>query len=277
MRMEFGKSMVIGQYYPVSSPVHCLDPRVKILLTLLLTVMVFFLDWILASLFLFFLLLVIASVAHLPARKLLSGLKPVLFLLILTGFLNLLFIKGKPLWSSGPLTVSKEGVYFTLLMVGRVMTLVLATTLLTLTTSPVEFTDGLERLLRPLSFMKVPAHDLAMMMSIALRFIPILLEEGDRIRKAQLSRGADLSSKVMVFRLKQLLPLLVPLFLSTLRRADDLAVAMEARGYAGGEGRTRMKELLLTWKDLLAIALTGGVFLLLVLLPSLFPQVVLLQ
>jgi energy-coupling factor transport system permease protein len=187
--------------------------------------------------------LAIVQLAHLPIRYMFRGLRPLLFLIVLTMLLHLFMTEGRVLTYLGPLKITYEGLNRGLLMTTRLVLLVLVTSLLTLSTSPISLTDGIERLLKPFARFKVPAHELAMMMTIALRFIPTLLEETDRIMKAQMARGADFESGNLVQRAKNLVPLLVPLFVSAFRRADELVTAMEARCYRGGEGRTKFRPL----------------------------------
>lgn len=250
------KDLTIGQYLPIESPVHRLDPRTKILLTLVFLTAVFFVPdfrgyYILTA---FTILAILA--ARLPIRFVLRGLRPVVFLLLITVILNFFLTPGEPLWKIGPLTATREGVRQGLLMGYRLLLLIVTASLLTLTTSPISLTDGLERLLRPFQRFGVPAHELAMMMTIALRFIPTLTDEADRILKAQMARGADFGSGNVLNRAKALIPLLVPLFVSAFRRADELATAMESRCYRGGEGRSRMKQLRVGFGDAVAVLVT---------------------
>jgi energy-coupling factor transport system permease protein len=182
-----------------------------------------------------------------------KGLKPIFILLIITGLLNIFMIQGKTLWFTyGFINIYKEGVYTGTFMMLRLVFLIVGTSILTLTTSPIELTDGIEKLLNPFKKIGMPAHELAMMMTIALRFIPTLIDETDKIMKAQMARGADFETGNIFARAKNLIPLLVPLFISSFRRADELAMAMEARCYRGGEGRTRMKQLKMTYRDFTA-------------------------
>jgi energy-coupling factor transport system permease protein len=190
-------------------------------------------------------------------KYMLRGLRPLIVIIMLTFVLNLFMVKGRVIYEVGPLNVTYEGLYQGAFMVLRLVLLIVGTSLLTLTTSPITLTDGIESLLKPFSKVGVPAHELAMMMTIALRFIPTLMEETDKIMKAQMARGADFSSGNMVKRAQSLVPLLVPLFISAFRRADDLAMAMESRCYRGGENRTRMKTLKMTRGDVFAFVATG--------------------
>jgi energy-coupling factor transport system permease protein len=236
------KNIAIGQYYPGNSLIHRLDPRTKIITTFAFIVCLFLVrrSGYVAVTALAALLVVVSRV---PIRFVARGLRPILFIALLTFFLNALVTPGLPLFSLGPLVITREGLYQGVFLVWRLILLVLITSFLTLTTPPVVLTDGIESLLRPFRRFGVPAHELAMMMTIALRFIPTLLEEAEKIMKAQMARGADFESGNIIQRAKNLIPLLIPLFVSAFRRADDLAVAMEARCYHGGENRTRLKEL----------------------------------
>lgn len=248
------RDLLIGQYYAASSPVHRLDPRSKILISGALVVVLFLIDGFRGYLVAAAAVAAVAALGRVPFRLLLRGLRPVLFLLVLTVVLHAFMSgrEGEVLAALGPLRVTDEGLRLGLKMGVRLALLILFSSLLTLTTSPIELTDGLERLLRPANRVGVPVHDLAMMMTIALRFIPTLMDEADRIIKAQTARGADFQQGGLLQRVKALVPVLVPLFVSAFRRADDLALAMEARGYRGGEGRTRFKQLQLGPRDAVA-------------------------
>jgi energy-coupling factor transport system permease protein len=257
--MEFATYVPIGQYLPRDSAVHRLDPRTKIVATTGLVIVLFFVPAFagLGALGIAILALLVAS--HVPLLFALRSLRPVLFLLFLTVFLNMFFTGGEAsgiLFTIGPLVATEAGLSAALFIGLRLLLLVALTSLLTFTTSPVELTDGVEWLLRPLRRFGVPGHELAMMMSIALRFIPTLLEETERIMKAQMARGADFGQGSVLARARALIPVLVPLMLSAFRRSEELALAMEARCYQGGEGRTRMKELRWRAADGLAAVLT---------------------
>ena len=246
-------NITMGQYYPTDSIVHRLDPRVKILLTIAFIVGIFLVHslwgYALALVFVYFM----ARLSHVPFKKLMRGLRPLRFILVLTFVLNLFFSgEGTILWQWSFITITHEGLSRAVHYCLRLLFLVIGTSLLTLTTSPVSLSDGLELLLSPLKVIHFPAHELAMMMTIALRFIPTLLEEADKIMKAQMARGADFESGNLLARAKAMVPLLVPLFVSAFRRAGDLAMAMESRCYRGGEGRTRLRVLKLTRADLYA-------------------------
>ena len=260
------KNITMGQYYPVDSFVHRLDPRMKIILTILMIVAVFMVHSLVGYAIVLGFVYLTARMANVPFKMLLRGLKPLRLILILTFVLNLFFNSGETVlfhWSF--ITLTAEGlstaVHYTL----RLGFLVLGTSLLTLTTSPVTLADGIELLLSPFKRFHFPAHELAMMMTIALRFIPTLLEEADKIMKAQMARGADFESGNLMARAKAMIPLLVPLFVSAFRRAGDLAMAMEARCYHGGENRTRLRVLRITRNDYLALAAVGVLILLIVL------------
>ena len=264
-------NITMGQYYPVDSRVHRLDPRIKLLLAITFIVVVFlaktFIGYALILLFVY----LTARLARVPFRMLLRGLKPLRLIVILTFLLNLFFTPGETLWVSFWIVrIYRESFLQAMFYSLRLVFLVLGTSLLTLTTSPVALSDGIEILLSPLKKIRFPAHELAMMMTIALSFIPTLLEETDKIMKAQMARGADFESGNLISRAKAMVPLLVPLFVSAFRRAGDLAMAMESRCYHGGEGRTRLRVLKITRNDwiacgvmalLLALIILEGIFL----------------
>ncbi len=260
------KNITLGQYFPGNSFIHRLDPRTKLLLTIVYIVVLFVAQtWTAYALVALF-LIVCVVVSRVRPVALLRGLKPLFIIILLTAILNLFYTSGEPLVKFWVITITKEGVRSAVLMVLRIMMLVCGTFLLTYTTAPMQLTDGLESLLGPLKKIHVPVHELAMMMSIALRFIPTLIEETDKIMSAQKARGADFETGGLIQKAKSLLPLLVPLFISAFRRADELATAMESRCYNGGEGRTRMKQLHYSGRDLAAAlicaALVAGVILL---------------
>ncbi|NLW17329.1 MAG: energy-coupling factor transporter transmembrane protein EcfT [Firmicutes bacterium] len=255
------KNISIGQYYPGDSVVHRLDPRTKLTLSFAFIVVLFIVKGFLAYLWLAALVLVAAQVAGVPLKVMLRGLRPLKFIIALTFFLHLFTTRGGAvLWEWQFLRVESNGLVQGTFLAFRLMLLVVATSLLTLTTSPIALTDGLERILSPGAKVGLPAHELAMMMTIALRFIPTLIDEADKIMRAQLARGADFESGGLVKRAKSLLPLLVPLFVSAFRRADELAMAMEARAYRGGEHRTRLKVLKYSRNDFWAYCLAGLAF-----------------
>lgn len=244
--MRFLDHLTLGQYVPVDSFVHRLDPRCKILSTVFLLTGIFFINHPLSFVAWALFLILIATGAKLPLRLVFGTVRPVLILVLFTVVINLFFTPGHDVWRWGLIHITEEGIAFSLRMGFRLFFLILYAGLLTLTTSPMELSDGLESLLSPFARFHFPAHEMAMMMTIALRFIPTLLDETDRIMKAQLSRGADLDSGGLFKRLKAFIPILVPLFVIVFQRAEDLAIAMESRCYRGGKGRTRMKPLV--WK-----------------------------
>ena len=247
------KDITLGQFYPAESPVHRLDPRTKIIGTMLFLVSLFLVNKIGGFALCLALLAFVVAVSKIPLSYIFRGLKPVLALIVLTMLINMFLSDGEPLWNFGFLKLTKEGIYRAAFMAIRLVLLIFGTTLLTLSTKPISLTDGLERLLKPFSRLGMPAHELAMMMSISLRFIPTLMEETDRIMKAQTARGADFESGNLMQRAKSLIPLLVPLFVSAFRIASELAMAMEARCYHGGEGRTRMNPMVFARGDLYAL------------------------
>ena len=250
--------ITLGQFYPVDSLVHRLDPRVKIVLLIVLIVAIFLAQNLLAFVPVILFLALAARLSRVPVKLMIKGLKPLRFILILTFVLNLFFLQGEtPLVHLGFTVIKKESLISAVHYTLRLVLLVMGSSLLTLTTAPIALTDGLERLLSPLRVVHFPAHEMAMMMSIALRFIPTLLEEADKIMKAQTARGADFESGNLLARAKAMVPLLVPLFVSAFRRAGDLAMAMEARCYHGGEGRTRLRVLKCQRRDYIACAVTA--------------------
>lgn len=243
------RDITLGQYYQTESVIHRLDPRVKLAGTLLFIISLFFfrnfIGYLVAALF----LALVIGLSHVPFRFMVKGMRAVVFLLLITVVFNLFLTPGETLISIWKLTITKEGLATAVTMAVRLTMLIIGSSIMTLTTTPNNLTDGLEKGLRPLKLFKVPVHEVAMMMSIALRFIPILLEETDKIMKAQIARGADFESGNLIRRAKALVPLLVPLFISAFRRANDLAMAMEARCYRGGDGRTKMKPLVYKRRD----------------------------
>ncbi|MBQ4580709.1 MAG: energy-coupling factor transporter transmembrane protein EcfT [Clostridia bacterium] len=262
------KNITMGQYYPVDSWVHRLDPRTKILLTVAMIVAVFLVKTMVGYALILGFVYLVSKLSSIPFKMLMKGVKPLRFILILTFLLNLFFNNGETLLINwGFLKISYEGLSTAVHYSLRLVFLVLGTSLMTLTTSPIALSDGIEMLLSPLKKIHFPAHELAMMMSIALRFIPTLMEEADKIMKAQMARGADFESGNLLARAKAMVPLLVPLFVSAFRRAGDLAMAMESRCYHGGENRTRMRVLKITKNDWYA-ALGVAVLIALVLLES---------
>ncbi|MDN5353191.1 MAG: energy-coupling factor transport system permease protein [Clostridiales bacterium] len=253
------RDITIGQYYAVESPIHRLDPRFKIVASMLYLVSLFLIQqWIAYAAVLLFIGVTI-KLSKVPAKYVLRGLRPIFMLILFAFIINVFFTPGEgdPLFKFGWVNIYAEGLDRAFFMAIRLIFLIIGTSLLTLTTSPIELTDGIEYLLTPFKRIGLPAHELAMMMTIALRFIPTLLEETDKIMKAQMARGADFESGNLMNRAKALIPLLVPLFISAFRRADELAMAMEARCYRGGEGRTRMKVLQFSRRDLSGSIIMG--------------------
>ena len=251
------RDITIGQYYPSNSKLHRLDPRVKIMCTLLYLISLFLFQniwgYLVATVFLAF----VIRISKVPFKHIVKGLKPIIMLLMITVVFNLFLNNtGTVLVKFWVFQITTEGLQTAVFMAIRLIYLILGSSLMTFTTTPNALTDGIERLLKPLQKIKVPVHEIAMMMSIALRFIPILLEETDEIMKAQIARGADLESGNIVQKAKAMIPILVPLFVSAFRRANDLAMAMEARCYHGGEGRTKMKPLVYEGRDYWAYAIT---------------------
>ncbi len=260
------KDITLGQFYPGDSLVHRLDPRVKLVLMVVYIAMVFLVEGFLGYLFLAAFLAVSAFLSRIRIKFLLRSIRPVLFIVVFTFVLNILFTRGDhPILEWGVLHITWEGVRFAVFMSLRLVFLLAGTSLLTLTTSPIALTDALERLLKPLNALHFPVHEMAMMMTIALRFIPTLLEETDKIMKAQTARGADFDTGNLLQRAKAMVPLLVPLFVGAFRRADELAMAMEARCYHGGRHRTRMKVLRVSRADGWACGATAATLLLILL------------
>lgn len=254
------RDITLGQYYQSDSVIHRLDPRVKLITTIVFIISLFVADsaagYAAAALF----LIAVIKISKVPFKFMVKGMKAILFLLLLTVVFNLFLTPGEPLVTFWKLTITKEGLSTAAFMAVRLSFLIIGSSVMTLTTTPNNLTDGMEKLMRPLKLLHVPVHEVAMMMSIALRFIPILLEETDKIMKAQIARGADFESGNLIKKAKSLVPLLVPLFISAFRRANDLAMAMEARCYRGGEHRTKMKPLQYKKRDALAY-LAAGIYL----------------
>lgn len=258
------RDITLGQYYQVDSVIHRLDPRVKLGTTILFIISLFVFDgfwgYLVAALF----LTLVIKLSKVPFRFMVKGMKSIVFLLAITVMFNLFLTPGDPIVHIWKLTITREGLRLAVLLSIRLGFLIIGSSVMTLTTTPNQLTDGLEKMLRPLNKIKVPVHEIAMMMSIALRFIPILMEETDKIMKAQLARCADFDSGNLIKKAKGLVPLLVPLFISAFRRANDLAMAMEARCYRGGDHRTKMKPLHYEKRDYIAYVivicyLVGGI------------------
>ena len=247
------KDITIGQYYPSESVVHKLDPRLKIILTLIYIVAIFFIQNFWGFLFLACFCVGLAKISRIPLRFLFKGLKPLAILMTITAILNLFMTDGRVIYQVGAFRITYEGIILSAFMLLRILFLVLGTSFLTYTTTPITLTAGIESLLNPFAKIGLPAHEIAMMMSIALRFIPTLIEETDKIMAAQKARGAALSEGNLLQRTRALIPILIPLFVSAFRRADELAIAMESRCYHGGNNRTKLKELKYRKKDTCAL------------------------
>ena len=252
------KDITLGQYFPGNTVIHRLDPRTKLLFTVLYIVALFSAKGIAAYAVLFAVLCACIAISKIQTKTILRGMKPILFIIVLTAVLNIFYTPGTPIWQWKLLKITVEGLWADFFMVLRISFLITCTFMLTYTTSPIMLTDGLERLLGPLKKLHVPVHELSMIMSIALRFIPTLIEETDKIMSAQKARGADFDTGNLFQKAKALVPLLVPLFISAFRRAEELATAMECRCYHGGEGRTRLRQLRFRGADAAALLLGGA-------------------
>lgn len=270
--------VTFGQYYPAKSVIHRLDPRTKLLALIAFIVLIFVSDNF-YSLFACGLVIIISiAAARVPFGRILRSVKGIIFILLFTAILNLFFYKGKNLlWGWGIITIYREGIIFTVFLMFRLFFLVMASSVLTLTTTPVELTDGIESLLKPLKYIRFPVHELALIMSIALRFIPTLIDETNRIISAQKARGADFESGNIFKRIKAIVPILIPLLISAFRRADELGDAMDARCYSGSKNRTKYKKLKLAWRDLAAVfaiaVLIAGVVLFNIYAAQIFPAI----
>lgn len=248
------KDITLGQYFPGETVVHRLDPRAKILIALTYIVVTFCVQNFWGYLALAAFITLAVGLSRIPPVFVVKGLRPIMVFIVITGLFNLFLTSGEVVWQLGFLKITKEGIRFAAFMVLRLSFLIFGTSLLTLTTTPISLTDGMEHLLKPFAKIGLPAHELSMMMSIALRFIPTLMEETDKIMKAQAARGADFENGNLMQRAKAMIPILVPLFISAFRRADELATAMECRCYHGGEGRTALHELKFEKRDAAAFA-----------------------
>ena len=246
------RDITLGQYYPADSVIHKLDPRVKLFGTLIYIISLFVFKGLPAFMLAAIFLVVLIKLSKVPFSYMVKGLKTIVLIMLFAAVFNLFLTPGTKLVSFWIFTITYEGLKNAVVMMVRLIFLIIGTSLMTLTTTPNELTDGLEKALSPLKYIKVPVHEIAMMMSIALRFIPILIEETDKIMKAQMARGADFEHGNLIQKAKNMVPLLVPLFVSAFRRANDLAMAMEARCYRGGEGRTKMKPLHYQKRDRMA-------------------------
>ena len=251
------RDITIGQYYPADSPIHGLDSRVKIIITFLFIISLFLINTFIGYFFVVGAMAIVIKASKVPLKFMLKGIKSIFIIILFTAFINVFMTKGEHiLLELGWFTVSREGVFLAIKMCVRLVLLIVGSSVLTLTTTPIQLTDGIEYILRPLKKIGVPSHEIAMMMTIALRFIPTLLDETDKIMKAQQARGADFDTGNMMQKAKGLIPILVPLFISAFRRADELAMAMEARCYHGDENRTRMNVMQMKKADYRAEALT---------------------
>lgn len=260
------KDITIGQYFPGNSFIHKMDARMKIILIVILIVSIFVCKNIISLATIILATVILVAISRIAPKTILKSIKPLAIIIIITAVLNIFYGTGEPLVTIGKLSITANGIETAIFMAVRIITLVVISSLLTYTTSPTELTDALERLLKPLKLIKVDVHSIAMTMTIALRFIPTLVEEIDKIMSAQKSRGADMDSGGLIHRAKALVPVLIPLFVSAFRRAGELAYAMECRCYRGGDGRTKMKVMKMSAKDFLAlfvvIALLGVIILL---------------
>lgn len=248
--------IAIGQYFPGNSPVHKLDPRMKIILLIAYIVFIFVTFNYFALGLITLSVLTVVAITKIPVRMYVKGLKAIIFIVLFTSVLNLFYGTGDPVWQFGFLKITMAGINNAVFVSVRIVSLILISCVLTFTTSPTDLTDAIERLMKPLTVFHVKVHEIAMMMTIALRFVPTLLEETEKIMNAQKARGADMESGGVVKRIKALIPVLIPLFVSAFRRAYDLAVAMECRCYKGGSGRTRMKVLHMGKNDVIAVIIS---------------------
>lgn len=259
------RDITLGQYYPAPSPIHRLDARAKLIITFLFIVTLFFVNTFMGYLFVILSMGIVIKISQVPLRFMLKGIKSIFIIIIFTAFINIFMTPGEHiLFHAGIVTITLEGVLLAIKMCVRLVLLIVGSSIMTLTTTPIQLTDGIEYLLRPFKKIGVPAHEIAMMMTIALRFIPTLLDETDKIMKAQQARGADFESGNLIQRAKSLVPILVPLFISAFRRADELALAMEARCYQGDTHRTRMNQMRVTKKDYQAMLWTTAYLLVIV-------------
>lgn len=264
------KNISIGQYFPGDSFIHRLDPRLKLYSVLLFIISIFFIDNFLVYIPVIFLVISTILIAKLPLKMILKSLKSVMFIVLMTVVLNIFLTPGEIIFKFWIFTITKEGISISIFMAVRIALLIMGTSVLTLTTSPIALADGLEYSMKPLEKLKFPSHAIAMMMTIALRFIPTILEEMEKIMKAQTSRGADFESGNLLKRAKNLVPLLVPLFINSFRRADELAIAMEARCYRGGEGRTKMNALKYKTRDYISMFFVTVYFICIVVVKYIF-------
>lgn len=270
------RDVAFGQYYPVDSFVHRLDPRVKLILVVLFITAIFLSASVAAFIACTIFLIMAIAFSRVAVIKVLKSVKPIIFLIVFSAILNLLFYReGNVVLSFWIIRITDQAIRFTILMAVRLSMLIMGSSLLTLTTTPVALTDGIESLLKPLNVIRFPVHELALIMSIALRFIPTLMEETDRIINAQKARGADFESGNIIARAKALLPILIPLLISAFRRANELSDAMDSRCYSGAKGRTKMKRLKLTYGDYLALFVSLNImaFIIIDKVMALFPAI----
>ena len=266
--------ITIGQYFPGNSVIHKMDSRMKIILTVALIVSIFLCKSIFSLLAVILASIILVLVSKIPMKTVLKSIKPLAIIIVITSILNLFYGDGEPLVQLGRLKITQDGIMTAVFMAVRIIVLVVISSLLTYTTSPTELTDGLERILKPLKLLKIDVHSISMTMTIALRFIPTLIEEIEKIMSAQKSRGADMESGGLIHRAKALIPVLIPLFVSAFRRANELAYAMECRCYRGGDGRTKMKVMRLTARDYIALAVVVAFFALIIVLNHFFKNVI---
>lgn len=266
--------ITLGQYFPGKSFIHKMDARIKVVLTIAVIVSLFVCKNFLSLALVFFGVVGIVAISKIPVKTIMKSLKSLSVIIIITSLLNLFYGEGEPLFHVFSLTVTKAGVYKAIFMAFRIIALLVVGSMLTYTTTPTDLTDAIERLLKPLTYIKIDVHSVAMTMTIALRFIPTLIEEIDKITAAQKSRGADMESGNLIHRAKALIPILIPLFISSFRRANELAYAMECRCYRGGKGRTKMKVVKMEARDYIALATVVLFFAAIIYLNSLMPGVI---
>lgn len=266
--------ITIGQYFPGNSVIHKMDARMKIILTIALIISIFICKTLVSLAVITVCAAVLVFLSSIPLKTVYKSIKPLGLIIIITSLLNLFYGQGEPLVQIWKLKITYDGIMTAVFMAVRIIILVVISSLLTYTTSPTQLTDGLERLMKPLKIFHIDVHSISMTMTIALRFIPTLVEEIDKIMSAQKSRGADMESGGLIHRAKALVPVLIPLFVSAFRRANDLAYAMECRCYRGGEGRTKMKVMKLSARDYIALVIVILFIVLLVVLNSMFTKVI---
>lgn len=266
--------ITIGQYFPGNSPIHKMDPRMKILLTIALVVSIFICKNVISLALFIVASIIIIAVSKIPFKVVGKSIKPLAVIILITALLNIFYGKGEPLVELGRLKITQSGIETAIFMAIRIIILVVISSLLTYTTSPTQLTDALERLLKPLKLIKVDVHAISMTMTIALRFIPTLVEEVEKIMSAQKSRGAEMDSGGLIHRAKALVPVLIPLFVSSFRRANELAYAMECRCYRGGEGRTKMKIMKMQARDYISLVVVIILIALIVLFNYLFSNII---